>query len=86
MHWRRTGPEGSRRRGWTLGRMEEAGRGRVVVEIRVVVRWDRESRRWDSDLWFRRARWWANWAVMDGALVLRDCWRMLMAVGSVVGG
>lgn len=43
-------------------------------EVMAVVRWARESRRWESDLDDRRETWWVNCVLEVGALSVRDCW------------
>lgn len=57
--WARTLGLGSRVRGRRCGRIALVGCGGGEVtgrEVRVVVRWERDSRRWVSDLELRRER------------------------------
>lgn len=44
-----------------------------------VVRCERDSRRWVSDLEVRRERWWVNWVLLEGAERRRDCWFRVIA-------
>jgi hypothetical protein len=73
----------SRSRGRRVGRrtLKVGGRGESTgLEVKEVVRWASESRRWVSDLEERRETWWVNWASEDGAVMVRDCWLRVIAV------
>lgn len=70
-------------RGRRGGRMTLTGWGRgddVGFDWIEVVRWARESRRWESDFEESRDRWCVNWEVVEGALRVRDCWFSVIAV------
>lgn len=58
------------------GRGESTGRDAMDV-----VRCERESRRWLSDLDERRERWCWNWLEEVGAETWRDCWLRVIAEG-----
>lgn len=67
----------SRIRGRRVGRMTLTGCGRGELtgrELMEVVRWARESRRWESDLELRRETWCVNCVFEVGAFKVRDCW------------
>lgn len=44
-----------------------------------VVRYARESLRWESEREVRRERWWVNWDEVEGAELCKDCWPRMMA-------
>lgn len=66
----------SKIRGRRFGRITLTGCGigeSTGREVMAVVRWERDSRRWVSDLEVRRERWWVNWVLLEGAERRRDC-------------
>ncbi len=69
-----------------MGRITAAGSGRLFCDWRAVVRYDRDSLRWESDLWVKSDRWWVNCEALDGAFVEIDCWRTLMAEVRLLAG
>lgn len=73
----------SKIRGSKLGRITLTGCGRgesTGREVMAVVRCERDSRRWVSDLEVRRERWWVNWVLLEGAERRRDCWFRVIAL------
>lgn len=72
----------SRIRGSKLGRITLTGWGRgesTGRDVMAVVRCERDSRRWVSDLEVKRERWWVNWVLLEGAERRRDCWFKVIA-------